>query len=78
MEYLPGELNLIITVPHNGKEKPEGLEDRFEYSLDGHFPLHDQKYVKHNGPQVLEVFFWPPPLLMKLEVEIFSQYFELF
>ena len=28
VEYIPGDLNLIITVPHNGKEKPEGLEDR--------------------------------------------------
>ena len=36
MEYFPGDLNLIITVPHNGKEKAEGLEDRFEKNLDGH------------------------------------------
>ena len=33
MEYLPGDLNLIITVPHNGEEKPEGLEDRFGTAL---------------------------------------------
>ena len=48
VEYIPGDLNLIITVPHNGKEKPDGLEDRFKGELDiyNHFY---HRYLSENS-----------------------------
>jgi len=59
VEYLPGELNLIITVPHNGKEKPEGLEDRKAGYKDNeglcHFPGTDNPEEMDSDDEVCEV-----------------------
>jgi len=59
VEYLPGELNLIITVPHNGDEKPEGLEDRKDGYKDNeglcHFPGTDNPEEMDSDDEVCEV-----------------------
>merc|ERR1712055_785995 len=59
VEYLPGDLNLIITVPHNGKEKPEGLEGRKAGYKDNeglcHFPGTDNPEEMDSDDEVCEV-----------------------
>jgi len=59
VEYIPGDLNLIITVPHNGKEKPEGLEDRKDGYRDSeglcHFPGTDNPEEMDSDDEVCEV-----------------------
>jgi len=59
VEYLPGDLNLIITVPHNGEEKPEGLEDRKDGYKDKkglrHFPGTDNPEEMDSEDEVCEV-----------------------
>merc|ERR1712198_38892 len=58
VEYLPGDLNLIITVPHNGEEKPEGLEDRKDGYKDDeglcHFPGTDNPEEMDSDDEVCE------------------------
>merc|ERR1712013_286889 len=59
VEYIPGDLNLIITVPHNGKEKPEGLEDRKDGYRDNeglcHFPGTDNPEEMDSDDEECEV-----------------------
>jgi len=59
VEYFPGDLNLIITVPHNGKEKPEGLENRKDGYKDNeglcHFPGTDNPEEMDSDDEVCEV-----------------------
>lgn len=68
IEYIPGDLNIILSVPHGGYLKPESIPDRDAGASFKGCVVYDHKYHKYKDPKK-----WPVRVkcdLMTIELAI--------